>query len=143
MSHNTWNYPALLRQRGFRVTPQRRLILDAVCESGTHATPQEIYRRVQTRAPHLNRATVYRNLDFLCAMRLITSCEGKGKRKVYELASPTPHHHLVCRKCRYTIQVDHSALKSFLARLERDYNFAIETNHLVLTGLCSQCQKQT
>ena len=140
MSHHTLNYPALMHQRGFRVTPQRQLILDAICEGDGHSTPEEICTRVSAKAPAVNRATVYRNLDFLCEMRLVVAAR-IGGQMLYEIASDTPHHHLVCRKCNKVERLSHAALKSFFAKIEREQQFKIDMDHLALFGLCRKCQR--
>jgi len=59
------DYLDQIRRRGYRVTPQRQLILDTLCQMGGHATPSELFRQVQPQMPSLNQATVYRVLDFL------------------------------------------------------------------------------
>jgi len=129
-----------MRERGFRVTPQRQFILDAVCEGGGHTTPDEIYARVHARTPHLNRATVYRNLDFLCEMRLVVAAH-IGGHMVYEIAGEKPHHHLVCRNCNKIDQVDHTAVKWFFDKIARDQKFTIDMDHLALFGLCAKCRR--
>ena len=142
MSHQNLDYARLMHDRGFRVTPQRQLILDAICESGGHAAPDDVYARVRRRSPAVNRATIYRNLDFLCAMRLVTSTDVGQGGKVYEIACEAPHHHLVCRQCGDVIQIDHALAKAFFSKIERDYAFTVETDHLALWGLCPKCREK-
>jgi Fur family ferric uptake transcriptional regulator len=141
MSHHHWDYTALMRERGFRVTPQRRLILDVVCECGGHCTPEDIFARVRVKAPVLNRATVYRSLDFLCELRLVVAAEIGGGRKVYELAGETPHHHLVCRTCGQVEQLDHAMAKTLFNRIAREKCFTVDMEHMALFGLCSKCRR--
>ena len=140
MSHQRLDYAAMIHEHGFRVTPQRRLILDSVCDGGGHTTPEEIYQRVRAKAPLVNRATVYRTLDFLCEMRLIVAMRWGG-RTYYEIAGETPHHHLICRSCDRVEQIDHPTLKALFHRIERDQNFTIDMDHVVLFGLCQDCRK--
>ncbi len=141
MTHQTLDYATLMRERGCRVTPQRQLILDVVCHGGGHTTPDEVYARVQARAPAVNRTTVYRTLDFLCEMRLVVAAK-IGGHMFYEIAGATPHHHLVCRKCNKVEQISHDAVKSFFARIERDRQFLIDMDHLALFGLCQNCRRE-
>jgi Fur family transcriptional regulator, ferric uptake regulator len=140
MSHQNLDYARLMHERGFRVTPQRQLILDAICEGGGHAAPDEVYARVRRRSPAVNRATIYRNLDFLCDMHLITSTDVGLGGKVYEIACEAPHHHLVCRQCGGVIQIDHTLAKAFFAKIEHTYAFTVETDHLALWGVCPKCR---
>lgn len=139
MAHHTWNYPTLLRERGFRVTPQRQLILDAICAGEGHTTPEEIYARVVKRAPQINRATIYRNLDFLCELRLVVAAQ-IGGHWYYEIATPEPHHHLVCRQCNTITQLSHATIKTCFNKIERDCNFTVDMDHLALFGVCPKCR---
>ena len=140
MPHHTFDYAALMRERGFRVTPQRQLILDAICEGGGHTTPDEIYARVHAKAPPINLATVYRNLDFLCEMRLVVAAQ-IGGHMYYEIAGEIPHHHLVCRKCNKVTQIGHETLKVFFDEIQRQQKFVIDMDHVTLFGLCSKCSR--
>ena len=139
MTHQHVNYAALMRERGFRVTPQRQLILDAICEGGGHLAPEVIYARVRVKAPALNRATVYRNLDFLCDMRLVVAAP-MGRHMVYEIAGDTPHHHLICRRCNKIVQIGHDTVKVFFSKIEREQQFKVDMDHLALFGLCPHCR---
>jgi Fur family ferric uptake transcriptional regulator len=140
MTHDSLDYQGRMRAMGFRVTPQRHLILDAICEGGGHTSLKEIQARVQEKAPSINRATVYRNLDFLCSINLVVAADVNGQR-VYEIASSEPHHHLVCRTCGRIARIDHDQIRPFFAALEGKYAFRVEMDHLTLFGLCQACQK--
>ena len=139
MTHHTSDYLTMLRDRGFRVTPQRQMILDAICESGSHTTPEEIYERIHAKAPAINLATVYRTVAFLSELRLITEMHVGGKT-YYEIVGEAPHHHLVCRKCGHTEQIDHATIADLFERIAADQQFKVETDHLALVGLCKYCQ---
>lgn len=141
MSHSRWDYATLMRQRGFRVTPQRQLILDAVCAGQGHSTPDEIYERVHTKVPAVNRATVYRTLDFLCELRLVVAADMGGGRMMYEIAGDTPHHHLICRACGAVKELDHATVKALFNRIEREHLFVVDMDHLALFGLCPKCRR--
>lgn len=139
MTHQNRDYVTLMRARGFRVTPQRQLILDAICEGKGHTTPEAIYARVRSKAPAVNRATVYRTLDFLCELRMVVAIR-IGDQTFYEIAGDKPHHHLICRKCERMIQIDHATLESFVETIEQKHGFKIDMDHLGLFGLCEQCR---
>ena len=141
MSHHRWDYAALMREQGFRVTPQRQLILDAICAGDGHTTPDEVYGRVRAKTPHVNRATVYRNLDFLCEMRLVVAAQ-IGGHMVYEIAGDAPHHHLVCRDCNQVEQISHKTVKALFDKIEREQKFRVDMDHLALFGLCQKCRRK-
>ena len=98
MSHNTWDYVGYLRDRGYRMTPQRQIIMDVICEAEGHTTLPEILSSVQQKAPQINPATVYRTLHFLHETGLVAKTELVPGEVVYELAGHSPHHHLICRQ---------------------------------------------
>jgi Fur family ferric uptake transcriptional regulator len=128
-----------IREMGYRVTPQRQLILEAVRESGGHITAVEVYERLQAQVPALNQATVYRTLDFLCELRLIAKTEIHGQT-VYEIVEEERHHHLVCRHCG---QVEHLAdhhLTDLSQHLMEEHGFKAEIDHLAISGICAHCQ---
>ena len=141
MSTLPTDYTTLLHQRGYRMTPQRQLILEAIGAGHGHTTFDEIFARVHARASAMNRTTLYRTLDFLSQQGLIFSAE-IGGQTVYEIAGPELHHHLVCVNCGATEELPHAAVKPFFDKLERERDFAVLTNHLALFGLCRQCRAQ-
>jgi Fur family ferric uptake transcriptional regulator len=139
MSHHCLDYAARIRKRGFRLTPQRELILDAICEGKSHTTLDEIYARVQAKAPAISLATVYRALGFWSDAGIVIGAEIQG-HKVYEIVKEMPHHHLVCRACGQVTELDHESVKMLFDIIKREQQFDVDTDHLVLHGLCQQCR---
>src|SRR5580692_4985563 len=92
----TWD--EALRSRGYRVTPQRQLVLEAVAELG-HATPEEIAASVQQTASGVNISTIYRTLELLDSLGLVTHTHLNHGAPTYHLASDANHVHLVCQNC--------------------------------------------
>jgi Fe2+ or Zn2+ uptake regulation protein len=129
-----------LRESGFRVTPQRQLILDAVCALGGHVTPEAVYEHVLALSPTINRATVYRTLNFLSEIRILTATDIGGGHFGYEFAGPEPHHHLLCRACGDEVEIPHSALRQFFADMDAQHDFVVDAHHLSFSGLCGSCR---
>ena len=71
MAQTAIDFATQLHAHGYRLTPQRQLILEAVRRADDHITPEDVYQRVHRQNPAISRATIYRTLDFLCEMRLI------------------------------------------------------------------------
>src|SRR5216683_1176799 len=93
-----------LRSRGYRVTPQRQLVLEAVTKL-EHATPEEICADVQQTARGVNISTIYRTLELLEQLGLVTHTHlGHGAPR-YHLAAEAEHIHLVCSQCGRVTQV--------------------------------------
>ena len=140
MSHKTTEINRQLRKSGYRVTPQRQLILDAVCQLGDHVTPEAVYAQVHGTAPSLSRATVYRVLHFLTEQRILAMVHVAGGRLVYEMAGPEPHHHLVCRSCDGLLELPHSFLRSFRRAMDAQFDFEIDVSQVSFFGHCSDCR---
>jgi Fe2+ or Zn2+ uptake regulation protein len=138
MSHETLDYATRIREQGYRLTPQREIILDALCEIGRHATVGEIYDRVQDKAPAIDRATIYRAMKFFCDLQLVVCAEIEGVT-VYEIAGRTPHHHLVCRSCGHIQEFDDYHFHDLLHHLKEAHEFRAVIEHLTISGLCSEC----
>jgi len=133
----TWD--DTLRASGYRVTPQRQLVLEAVTRL-EHATPEEIYAEVKQTAVGVNLSTVYRTLELLEQIGLVTHTHlGHGAHR-YHLAADAQHVHLVCRKCGAITQVDPAAVGSLVTALDSDYGFEVDVGHLTVFGTCADCR---
>lgn len=141
MTHNHIEYEEIIRAAGHRVTPQRRLILDAVCEGGGHTTLGEIYARARKLDPAVDRSTVYRALDLFVQLGLVVSADMGTGETYYEIVRPEPHHHLVCEKCGATVEIPHATVKMLFHTIEQQRGFVINMDHLVLVGVCPDCRK--
>lgn len=129
-----------LRERGYRVTPQRELILAAVRAGSGHCTADDVYLRVAAQSPSLSRATVYRTLEFLVREHLVTCADLGEGRRVYELVSSEAHHHLVCTHCRAVQQIGHEEVAGLFAALDSKYGFTASADHMAFFGVCSRCR---
>ena len=131
-----------LHAQGYRLTPQRHLILDIVRQARAHITPEQIYAAVHQQNPAISRATIYRTLDFLCEQRLIHALHW-GDRTYYEIAGDEPHHHLICRQCNAVEQIDHATLALLIETIKRQHHFSVDMDHVALFGLCRQCRSSS
>jgi Fur family ferric uptake transcriptional regulator len=133
----TWD--DTLRAGGFRVTPQRQLVLEAVTRL-EHATPEEIFAEIHQTARGVNVSTVYRTLEVLEQVGLVTHTHlGHGAPR-YHLAAEAQHVHLVCRDCEKVIQIDPAAVGSLVTVLDADFGFETDVGHLTVFGRCGDCR---
>ena len=139
MSHQELDLATTLHHQGHRMTPQRQMVLDAVCEIGDHARPEQIYELVRQKSPAVHRATVYRTLKLLCELGLVTDTVAANGHLVYEIAGEQPHHHLICRHCGNDVEFLDEDYRAFLEALQDNTGFRIETTHITLSGLCPAC----
>ncbi len=140
MSDTSNDYQTLIRKNGFRLTPQRQMILEAVRGTHGHSTPEEIYNRVQLKTTAINHATIYRTLEFFLALGLVTVAQVKDNQTVYELAEQGPHHHLICQQCDKVERVDHALVQPLFDEVDQKFGFKVNTDHLMLFGLCHACR---
>lgn len=141
MTHTTLDLAAALHRRGHRLTPQRQIIIDTLCETGGHVTVAELYERVHVRFPAIDRSTVYRALDFFVELGLVSTTD-VGGAAVYEIASAEhdgAHHHLVCLACGDIDHVPGGAFEALARRLLADHGFVADVDGLTITGLCHHC----
>jgi Fur family ferric uptake transcriptional regulator len=132
---------AILRQQGYRLTPQRLMVLDAVKSSGKHLTADDIHAAILPQHPYVNIATVYRTLQWLTEVGLVAPIDtGNGPLR-YEYVHGQTHHHLVCQDCGYEQEIGDDILDALKAQLLERYAFTAQFHHLALPGRCSACQE--
>ena len=132
-----------LSERGYRLTPQRLMILSAIEGSHDHISAEEIYAQVAAKYPHVNISTVYRTLELLKRLGMVYEINlGEGRIR-YHSERKGHHHHLVCQNCGAVIDIDESKLSSLRDALLRDYNFRAELRHVAVFGLCEDCRKKS
>ena len=127
------------RQLGLRVTPQRLLVMEALAENGGHMTADAVMRWTAERYPAINLATIYRTLDLLTSVGLVTQSDLGSGAAEFELVGETLHHHLVCDECGAVTEIDDAALVPMRERLLRDYGFRVSSRHVGLFGTCTAC----
>lgn len=136
---STWQ--SVLRQHGFRVTPQRQLVLEAV-DKLRHATPEEILQQVQSTARGVNLSTVYRTLEVLEDVGLVTHTHIGHGAPTYHALDEHAHIHLVCRKCEKVTSIPASVAQTLVADLKKKYGFTTDISHFAIQGVCADCARQ-
>lgn len=130
-----------LTERGYRLTPQRMMILSAIENSDDHISAEEIHAQVVAKYPHVNISTVYRTLELLKQVGLVTETDlGEGRVR-YHPSGKGHHHHLVCKECGAIIDLDETVLSSLKDILLREYKFIADLRHLAIFGRCVNCSK--
>ncbi len=129
-----------LRTRGYRITPQREMIIAAIAHGGHHIDAEAIYSQVHERTRAINIATVYRTLDLLVEQGLASRLDLGAGRVVYATHQHGPHIHLVCRQCGRVTDADQDLLSSLNRQLQSQYQFAADLQHISVLGLCRDCQ---
>lgn len=139
MSHETRDYIHILHAKGYRVTPQRLIVLDAVCEIEGHATIGAVLARVKGMDSTIDSSTIYRALDVLVEVGLVVASDMGEAGTVYTIAGDSVHHHLVCQSCGAVLTIDAGELAPLLEHIRLRYGFDVQADHLSLPGLCKNC----
>jgi Fur family ferric uptake transcriptional regulator len=140
--HGTVSIIERLREKGYRLTPQRLMILSAIEGSHEHISAEEIYAQVTAKYPHVNISTVYRTLELLKKLGMVYEIDlGEGRVR-YHAEESGHHHHLVCQECGTIIDIDEATLSSLRDILMRDYGFQAELRHVGVFGVCENCRKK-
>ena len=134
----TEDWREALRARGYRLTPQRELVLAAV-EKLRHATPEEVLAEVRASSAAVNLSTVYRNLEVLEELGLVRHAHFSDRSSTYHSTTEHEHFHLVCRKCQRVVSVDTGEAAAFAQRLRAQYGFDPDLGHLTVFGSCTDC----
>jgi Fur family ferric uptake transcriptional regulator len=127
-----------LRRGGYRITPQRQLVLESVERLG-HGTPEEILTEVQRTATGVNLSTVYRNLEVLEEVGLVTHAHIGHGAPTYHSVDDHVHIHLVCDKCGAVESIDATIADPFLDELRSTTGFVTDVSHVALHGTCRGC----
>ena len=136
---NETDWRERLRGSGYRLTPQRELILAAVERLG-HATPDQVLAEVHTHSEAVNVSTVYRTLEVLEELGLVRHAHLSDRAPTYHSVSGHEHFHLVCRNCQAVMSVDPDVLSPLLQRLDADHGFTADVGHLTVFGTCASCR---
>jgi Fur family ferric uptake transcriptional regulator len=128
-----------LRARGYRLTPQRQLVLDAVRRLG-HSTPDALATEVQRSAPSVNITTIYRTLELLEQLGLVRHTHLDHGAPTYHPAEDE-HVHLVCRRCGDVVEESTDLVAGLVSELAEQRRFAVDVGHITIFGTCGTCQQ--
>ncbi len=132
----------VLRAAGLRVTPQRQLLVEVARLMPGHFTAKEMHDRIVETFPGVSLVSVYRGLESLMELGLVTRTNLGGDLDHYEWVAEHGHHHLVCLGCRKQIELPDGEIDDLRARLWERYGFAARIDHHAFFGLCRSCQAQ-
>ena len=130
-----------LREVGYRLTPQRMLIVSIIHDSKGHVSAEEVHQRVKEHYPFVDISTVYRTLQLLKGLRIVTETDLGGGSVRYELSQQERHHHLVCRQCGKTFALDDAVIEPLRSKLVDAHGFAADMEHFAIFGRCRACRE--
>ncbi len=134
---------ATLKQHGYKLTPQRRAVVDAIAHSHEHLAPAAIHGRVLRERPGTGLVTIYRTLDILAELGLLCKVHMEGSCRSYLMRRPPEHHHhLICSHCGRVVDFTDCALDKLEQKLCRGTGYKLEGHLLQFLGCCPDCQKE-
>ncbi|MGH2752674.1 MAG: Fur family transcriptional regulator [Actinomycetota bacterium] len=131
----------LLRQRGHRMTAQRRALVVEIMNTSGHIAPAEVAERVQQRVPGVNPSTVYRTLELLEEVGVLTHAHVE-RGSEYHHAHRHDHVHLICSSCGVERSLPIATLGEVGEDFERATGFRPDFTHYAVWGLCEDCKNQ-
>ncbi len=132
-----------LKEKGCKLTPQRRSILDIIVENeGKHLSTEEIYDLVKRKCPEIGLATVYRTMQMFDEVGIVYKHNFDDGRSRYELNhnEDHQHHHLICVNCNKVIEVEEDLLEQLENEVEKKYDFLITNHNVKFFGYCNKCR---
>lgn len=140
MTHHLLAWEKVLKRSGHRVTRQREVIIDAICDGHGHTSFDDIHARTLDRDRSIDRSTIYRTVHLFVELGLVVEARTSGSETLYEVRKPLPHHHLVCRRCGNEKEVTNDTIQATVDAIFEEHHFRVSTDHLVLFGVCAACE---
>jgi len=132
-----------LRERHFRITPQRIAILKILAGSKEHPTVEQIYEQVKMDFPTTSLATVYKTVALLKELNEVLELGFPDGSNRYDGNRPYPHPHVVCLQCEKIVDPNLRGLADMTHKLKKETGFRIINHRLDFFGICPSCQKKS
>ena len=142
---NATAFKEKLKQKGYKLTTQRRAVLDILIQnSGAHLSTEEIYSFVKERFPEIGLATVYRTVQLFEELRIVNRLnfdDGCSRFELYVDNENHHHHHLICEMCNQVFEVENDLLEDIEREIGEKYNFKVQNHKVTFYGHCQECEK--
>lgn len=124
---------------GVRPTRQRLAVAEALAAFGDFRSAQEIHAQLSAQGEKVGLATVYRTLQLLSDSGEVDMLRTEEGEAIYRRCSATHHHHLVCRQCGATVEVEGPAVERWTRAIAAEHGYADIAHTLELFGTCRSC----
>jgi Fur family ferric uptake transcriptional regulator len=131
-----------LHAHGLRWTPQRRTLIDVLSMTDGHVTGAELVERCRAVDPATTPSTVYRTLDVLEGLGLVSHSHGVDGREEFHVRPAAIHGHLHCTDCGQAWDIPLDEARSLVDALQRARGFSVDVTHLSIAGTCAECADQ-
>jgi len=134
-------FKTYLKDKGFRLTPERLSVFEGVLNCKGHFDPDQLYEKVQRYNKKVSRATIYRVIPLLLEYGLITETLRSQGRVSYErVQGAKHHHHMVCLKCGKLVEFTDNIIEKDIKKITETYGFDLVEHRLGITGYCRSCR---
>ena len=134
--------PDRLRARGLRWTPQRRVLVEVLSRTDGHVTGAELVERCRASRPGHDPSTVYRTLDVLEELGVLSHSHGADGREEFHVLPASEHAHLYCRSCggQWELDSDDRSVVAAVEAFDAGRGFEVDVSHIALIGTCATCR---
>ena len=140
MAEPTPDVIEILRQRGLRMTPQRRAIVAEIMRTHGHISPTALSRKVQGEMPGVNASTIYRTLSLLEEVGVLAHAHMESGAE-YHRAEEAEHVHLACSRCGAEDDLSMEEADALVRLIERHHEFRPDLTHFAISGMCVECRR--
>ena len=132
---------AMLKERDFRLTPQRVELVRLIAASEGHPSAAQLYERIKVQFPTMSQATVYKTLALLKEIGQVLEIDLRDDSH-YDGNRPIPHPHLICTRCNKIVDGEFDLDLSSIRRLEETSGYQIIRSQFTFYGLCADCRQR-
>jgi len=133
---------AALRERDYRLTPQRVELVRLIASSKNHPSAAQLFTTIKRRFPTMSQATVYKTLALLKELGQVLEIDLRDDSH-YDGNRPQPHPHLICMKCSKIVDGEVSLDQESIRKMEKASGYTILRPQIALYGLCPDCKKES
>ncbi|MBF7095770.1 Fur family transcriptional regulator [Alkalibacter mobilis] len=140
-------YKEILRENGYKLTPQRRHVIDAIIDKkDCHMSIDEIYKVVKGNCPEIGIATIYRTVQLFEEIGILSKQyfdDGCHRYEISDGSRHHNHHHLICNECGSVIEIQDEYFDALEQHIEKEKKFKITNHNVVFFGICENCRKKS
>jgi Fe2+ or Zn2+ uptake regulation protein len=138
----TMDWKSTLSQKGYRLSEPRKRVMELLESAEVALSPFQIHQELQQKDCELGLVSVYRTLELLTRLKLVTVVYDPQRNPGYILSTTGHHHHIVCQECHKALEFSGSDdIDELVHRVEAETSFQVRDHLLQLFGLCPECQQ--
>ena len=131
-----------LKEREFRITPQRIAVLKILAGSQEHPSAETIYKTVKKDFPTTSLATIYKTVTLAKELGEVMELGFSDGSNRYDGYNPNPHPHLICVQCKKIVDPDLKDFQEITRKIATDSGFEIINHRLDFFGVCPECRNK-